>query len=64
MNGLYVQQQGHSYAIYTPNGEQIALIFCGYDGQFARDVIALAPITKALAKRWGIPTNNNMNQSG
>lgn len=54
MNGLYVQQNGQHYAIYTPQGIQIALLFLGQDGQYARDVELLNPVTKALARRWGI----------
>lgn len=57
MNGLIVCQQGQQYAIYTPQGIQIAMLFMGADGQIAQDVLALAPITKALAKRWGISSN-------
>jgi len=54
MNGLVVSQRGQSYYVFTPQGEQIALVFMGYDGQYAKDVIALNIITKALARRWGI----------
>ena len=54
MNGLYVQQSGQHYAIYTPQGIQIALLFLGQDGQYVRDVELLNPVTKALARRWGI----------
>ena len=54
MNGLVVCQQGQQYAIYTPQGIMVAQIFLGYDGQIAQDVLALSPITKALAKRWGV----------
>ena len=54
MNSLYVQQSGQYYAIYTPQGIQIALIFLGQDGQFTKDAIVLGAVTKALAKRWGI----------
>jgi hypothetical protein len=54
MNGLYVQQQGQYYGVFTPQGIQIAQLFMGQDGQFAKDVVALNPITKALAKRWGV----------
>lgn len=61
MNGLIVCQQGQQYAVYTPQGIQIALLFMGCDGQIAQDVLALAPITKALAKRWAVPTNGKQN---
>lgn len=54
INGLYVCQQGQQYAVYTPQGIQVGLLFMGQDGQYAKDVAALGPITKALAKRWGI----------
>ena len=54
INGLYVQQRGQQYAIFTPQGIQIGLLFLGQDGQYAKDVAALGPITKALAKRWGV----------
>lgn len=57
MNGLIVCQQGQQYAVYTPQGIQIAMLFMGADGQIAQDVLALAPITKALAKRWSVPSN-------
>ena len=60
MNGLFVVQNGHFYSIFTPQREQVAVVFMGYDGQFARDVVALGPITKALAKRWGVPTTGKM----
>ena len=60
MNGMYVVQQGQQYAIYTPQGIQVGYLFLGQDGQYARDVAVLQPITKALAKRWGIhPGNGN-----
>lgn len=54
MNGLYIRQVGQEYFIFTPQGIQIARLFLGQDGQFAQDVVALGPITKALAKRWGV----------
>lgn len=54
MNGLYVEQRGQAYHIFTPQGEKIGLVFMGYDGQFAKDVIALNMITKAMARRWSI----------
>lgn len=56
--GLYVVQSGQAYHIFTPQGEKIGLVFMGYDGQYARDVIALKPIIKALSERWGIKPNN------
>lgn len=31
-----------------------AQLCLGYDGQIAQDILALAPITKALAKRWDV----------
>ena len=54
INNLYVVQRGQQYAIFTPQGIQIRLLFLGQDGQYAKDVAALGPITKALAKRWGV----------
>ena len=63
MNGLYVVQNGQAYYIYTPQGEPIGVVFCGYDGQFARDVQALGPITKALARRWGVRSGNRQEQN-
>lgn len=54
ISGMYVYQQGQSYAIYTPQGIQVALVYMGADGQIAFDVATLAPICKALAKRWGV----------
>ena len=33
MNGLYVQQNGQQYAVYTPQDIQIGLLFMGQDGQ-------------------------------
>lgn len=56
MNGLYVGQKDQYYAIFTPQGIQIGLLFLGQDGQYARDVVALNTVTKELSKRWGIPT--------
>ena len=54
INNLYVVQRGQQYAVFTPQGIQIGLLFLGQDGQYAKDVAALGPITKALAKRWGV----------
>lgn len=54
LNGLYIGQKGQYYAIFTPQGIQIGLLFLGQDGQYSKDVAALGPITKALAKRWGV----------
>lgn len=56
--GLYVVQQGQSYHIYTPQGEKIALVFMGYDGQYMKDVIAIQAIAKALSQRWRIKQDN------
>ena len=47
MNGLLVVQKEQHYAIYTPQGIQIAYLY-------ARDVELLNPVTKALSRRWGI----------
>lgn len=54
MNGLYVRQQGQQYAIFTPQGIQIGLLFMGQDGQYMKDVVAVQAITKVMAHRWGI----------
>lgn len=61
MNGLYISQQGQAYAIFTPQGEQIGLLFMGYDGQFAKDVVAINAITKMMARRWNIKPNKATN---
>lgn len=57
MNGLFVQQQGQSYYIFTPQGIQIGLLYMGNDGQFMTDAVAMKAITKILGKRWGINPN-------
>ena len=57
--GLYVCQKGQAYHIFTPQGEQIGLVFMGYDEQYVKDVIALKPIVKALSERWRIKQDNN-----
>ena len=54
MNGLLVVQKEQHYAIYTPQGIQIAYLFLGQYGQYALDVERLNPVTKALSRRWGI----------
>ena len=54
LNGLYICQQGQAYAIYTPQGIQIALVWMGNDYQIAHDIKTLAPICKSLSVRWGI----------
>ena len=54
IGGLFVCQQGQMFAIYPPQGIQVGQIFMGADGQVAFDVATLAPICKALAKRWGV----------
>ncbi len=59
MNDLYVQQRGQFYSVFTEQGILIAQIFMGADGQFAKNVIALSLITKALAKRWGVQKKQN-----
>ena len=61
LNGMYIQQAGHTYMIYTPVGGPVAMLFMGYDGQFAHDVTALNPITKAMAGRWCVPTKPRQN---
>lgn len=59
MNGLYVFQNGQWYQICTPQGLVIAQIYTGADGQMMQDALALNIITKALGKRWGIPSKQN-----
>lgn len=59
LNGIFLQQIGQTYMAYLPTGEPVAQIFMGYDGQFAKDVLALNPITKALAARWGVSAKSS-----
>lgn len=54
MYGVYVVQKGQAYHLFTPQGEQIGLLFMGYDGQYMKDLAALRYITKAMGARWGI----------
>lgn len=54
MYGLHIVQRGQAYYIFTPQGEQIGLLFMGYDGQYFKDVIAIKTIAKAMSERWGI----------
>ncbi len=54
MDNVYILQQGQSYHLFTPQGEKIGLLFMGYDGQYMKDLMALRPITKAMAVRWGL----------
>ena len=61
MHGLYVLQDKQTYAIYTPMGIQIALIFMGNDGQVIYDAEALKTITRVLSKRWGLLETKNKN---
>ena len=61
MHGLYVVQDKQRYAVYTPQGICIALIYLGNDGQVIYDVEALKPITRELAKRWGIKEQKSKN---
>ncbi len=42
MSGMYVVQRGQQYAIFTPQGIQVGYLFLGQDGQYAKDVAALA----------------------
>lgn len=58
MYGLYIVQEGQAYKIFTPQGEQIALLFMGYDRQYFKDVIAMKTIAKAMSERWGIKQDN------
>jgi len=59
MNGLYVQQNGQQYAVYTPQGIQIGLLFMGQDGQYMKDVAAMNAITKVMGKRWGVTNSKS-----
>ena len=61
INGVYIVQRGQEYALYTPQGLQIALIWMGNDGQLAHDVKTLIPICKALSGRWAISKRTNQN---
>ena len=58
MYGLYIIQEGQAYKIFTPQGEQIGLLFMGYDGQFMKDAIAMKTIAKVMSERWGIKQDN------
>lgn len=59
MNGLYVEQQGQFYSVYTPNGILIAQIFMGSDNLFLLDAKCMDAITKILARRWNIVNKKN-----
>ena len=59
INGLFVRQVGQQYLIYTPQGIQVGYVFLGQDGQYAKDVVVLNAVTKALAKRWGLSDKKN-----
>ena len=59
INGLFVRQVGQQYWIYTPQGIQVGYVFLGQDGQYAKDVVVLNAVTKALAKRWGLSDKKN-----
>jgi len=54
MDNVYVLQKGQTYHLFTPQGEQIALLFMGYDGQYMKDLVALRPITKVMSRRWDL----------
>ena len=54
MNGLYVEQNGQYYSVYTPNGIMVAQVFMGSDGQFLLDAKCMEVITKLMARRWRI----------
>jgi hypothetical protein len=53
-NGLYVNQEGNQYGIWTPQRIQIAVIAMPPDGQYMRDAKAIYGITKVLAPIWGL----------
>ena len=54
MNGMFVEQNGQYYSVYTPNGIMVAQIFMGNDGQFLLDAKCMEVITKLMARRWRI----------
>lgn len=54
INGMYVEQNGQFYTIYTPNGIMVAQIFMGNDGQFLLDSRCMGAITKLMAGRWRV----------
>lgn len=58
MYGLYIVQKGQAYHIFTPQGEQIGLLFMGYDGQYMKDAIAMRSICRVMSERWGIKQEN------
>ena len=53
LNGLYIGQKGQYYAIFTPQGIQIGLLFLGQDGQYAKDVAALGPYYQGTGEALG-----------
>ena len=54
MNGMYVEQNGQYYSVYTPNGIMVAQVFMGNDGQFLLDAKCMEVITELMARRWRI----------
>lgn len=51
---LILKQKAQTYYMYTPNGQLIASVFMGQDGQYIQDIQCLNVIAKALEKRWNI----------
>lgn len=54
LNKLYIWQVDSLFYIYTPQGEQRAIIQLPNNGQNLYNTKVLDGITKILAKVWGI----------
>lgn len=57
--GIPIQQDCHTYALYTPQGIPIGMLYMPPDGQLIADAGALNVICKAMGKRWGISAKGN-----
>lgn len=57
--GIPIQQDGQTYALYTPQGIPISMIYMPPDLQLLQDAAALNVICKAMVKRWGISNKGN-----
>lgn len=53
-HGLYVQQGGNQYRLWTEQGLCLAHLVMPADGQYILDSKALDLICKVIAKRWKI----------
>lgn len=51
-HGLYVQQSGNQYRLWTEQGLCLAHLVMPADGQYIFDSKALDLICKVIAKRW------------